>query len=162
MVQDLQYHSELLHNAQIQFESNKEVLNGLRSLITSHSNDIESLDQLATKHQLMSCVSQIEINLKWVNSMLQLIQQISNLMTMLSYVRQIQATSENTSRLTCLTEASRKDQDTMLNIAMSAKKDSELMKVIAIASLITLPTILTTVVPPLPIKTRILTLLGPV
>ena len=69
-------------------------------------------------------------------------------MTMLSYVRQIQATSENTSRLTCLTEASRKDQDTMLNIAMSAKKDSELMKVIAITSLITLPTILTTVVTP--------------
>ncbi|KAF5622314.1 hypothetical protein F52700_10577 [Fusarium sp. NRRL 52700] len=70
------------------------------------------------------------------------------MMTTLSYVRQIQATSENTSRLTYLAEASRKDQDRMLNIAMSAQKDSELMKVIAIASLITLPTILTTVVTP--------------
>ncbi|EXM26154.1 hypothetical protein V3481_014044 [Fusarium oxysporum f. sp. vasinfectum] len=144
MVQDLQYHSELLHNAHIQFESNKEVLNGLRSIITGYSDEIESFDQLATRHQVMSCVSQIEVSLKWIHSMLQLIEQISNLMTMLSYVRQIQATSENTSRLTCLTEASRKDQDTMLNIAMSAKKDSELMKVIAITSLITLPTILTT------------------
>lgn len=76
---------------------------------------------------------------------------------MLSYVRQIQVTSENTSKLACLAEASRKDQDTMLNIAMSAKKDSELMKVIAIASLITLPTILTTVVTPPSYQTSILT-----
>lgn len=144
MIQDLQYHSELLHNARIQLESNNGVLNGLQALITSCSNDAGSFDQLATKHQLMSCASQIEINMKWINSMLQLIQQVSNLMTMLSYVRQIQVTSENTSKLACLAEASRKDQDTMLNIAMSAKKDSELMKVIAIASLITLPTILTT------------------
>ncbi|KAH7232785.1 hypothetical protein BKA59DRAFT_487375 [Fusarium tricinctum] len=144
MVQDLQYHSELLHNAQIQFESNKEVLNGLCLLITSYSDDVQSFNQLATKHQIMSCVSQTEVSLKWIKSMLQLIEQISNMMTMLSYVRQIQATSENTSKLTCLAEASRKDQDTMLDIAKDAKKDSELMKVIAIASLITLPTILTT------------------
>ncbi|KAI8721442.1 hypothetical protein NCS52_00591700 [Fusarium sp. LHS14.1] len=158
-VQDLQYYSELLHNAVTQLQSNKETLVGLQSI----SAACRGADDLRMQHQALACISQLRINLKWANGMLERIRQISNLvnpvswpfhcaprltslpqMTMLFHIKHRETLTLNTTKLTQLTEVSQKDQDTMLGVAMAAKKDSEVMKVIAIASLISLPCTLVT------------------
>lgn len=76
-IQDLQYYSELLHHAVTQLESNRETLVGLRSICASWQQDHD----LMMQHQVSAYISQLSIDVKWVNGMLERIRQISNLVT---------------------------------------------------------------------------------
>lgn len=166
-VQELQYHSELLHNIVAALRSDREILLGLQSLGMASGSPGDAM----LHHELSTCMSQFRMDQEWAEDMLDRAKQVSNLvcppslrlftcpsefgsamlklsvaqMTVLFYAKHSQTLTANTTAMSQLTQDSQKDQELMLRIAKAAKKDSEVMKVIAAVTLCYLPATLVTV-----------------
>jgi len=81
IVQDLQYYSELLHNAMAHLRSSLEILHGLQSLLSS---GLTGKGETVTErhYMLLGVISQFKTNLKWTDGMLDRTKQISNIVAL--------------------------------------------------------------------------------
>ncbi|KAK0646793.1 hypothetical protein B0T16DRAFT_458677 [Cercophora newfieldiana] len=133
--QDIQYYSDLLHNAILELKSNMEILAGLQRMGASHGGG----NKASADHGLDTCVSQFRTNLSWAEDMLDRTKEASTLMALLHYSQRARELAFDTSNMNHVANATKADQDTMLLLARAAKKDSEIMKLIAFVSVVYLP-----------------------
>ncbi|KAJ2902154.1 hypothetical protein MKZ38_000952 [Zalerion maritima] len=140
-VQSLQYRCELLHSCVLSLRSNVEVLAGLELLrpADSHCSCKPRRLHEGNGTDLKSCVSQFKLNQHWAEDMLDRAKQASDTVATLLNSTHSQNLVYNTATMNLLAKTSQDDSSTMLELARAAKKDSSIMKLIGIGTMIYLP-----------------------
>jgi hypothetical protein len=160
----LQYFRECFQDTILILNTNLEILEGLRALLKSfneRSFQLSADRRRSLEEGLRVCVSRFTMYRRWAETSLVRVQSISDLVrtfsqsacsrlcsNSLNCVYQIQAllgyrndasTSQNSANIATLAEASGNDSKTMLLLTNATKRDSGIMRLIAVITMVYLP-----------------------